>query len=141
MLFSVTNVLIALIAASLASQLARTLAQAGFIEAWTTPLWDSSWLLSPDSALGTFLHALMGYDAQPSAAQLAAYLGTLAFIVIGTRLLRPKAGGPQATRQAGLSTPANDTNGAGSIRPEGPTSSWPGSRPIWRRMPAGRSCV
>lgn len=87
--FSVTNVLIALLAGSLASQLARALTQAGFIESWTSPLWNSSQLLSPDSALGTFLHALVGYDAQPSAAQLASYLAALTFIYMGTRLLQP----------------------------------------------------
>jgi high-affinity iron transporter len=102
--FSVTNVLIALVAASLASQLARSLAQAGFIEAWTTPLWDSSWMLSQDSALGTFLHALVGYDAQPSAAQLGAWLATLAVISIGTRLLRERRPGGRAPSPASLST-------------------------------------
>jgi high-affinity iron transporter len=90
--FSVTNMLIALLAASLASQLARALAQAGFIDAWTSPLRDSSPWLSLDSALGALLHALIGYDAQPSAAQLAAYLGALTFIFVGRRLLRPAAG-------------------------------------------------
>lgn len=89
--FSVTNVLIALLAGSLASQLARALAQAGFIETWTSPMWDSTSLLSPDSAFGTLLHALVGYDARPSGAQLLSYLGALAFIYAGTRLFRPKA--------------------------------------------------
>ena len=89
--FSVTNVLIALLAGALASQLARALAQAGFIESWTSPLWDSNALLSQDSALGTFMHALVGYDAQPSAAQLGSYLAVLAVIYCGTRLLRPSA--------------------------------------------------
>ena len=89
--FAVTNVLIALLAASLASQLARALAQAGFLEAWSNPVWDSTRLLAPDSALGTLLHALVGYDARPSGAQLLSYLAVLAFIYVGTRLLRPKA--------------------------------------------------
>ena len=88
--FSVTNVLIALLAGSLASQLARALAQAGFIETWTSPVWDSTQMLSPDSAVGTLLHALVGYDARPSGAQLLSYLAALAFIYAGTRLLRPK---------------------------------------------------
>lgn len=88
--FSVTNTLIALLAGSLASQLARALAQAGFIEAWTGPLWDTTRFLSPDSALGTLLHALVGYDARPSGAQLVSYLAALAFIYVGTRLLKPK---------------------------------------------------
>ncbi len=63
----------------------RALTQAGFLEAWTNPLWDSSALLAPDSALGTFLHALIGYDAHPSAAQLAAYAAVLLAIFAGTR--------------------------------------------------------
>lgn len=92
--FTVTNGLIALLAAALASQLARALAQAGFLEAGNQALWDSNWLLRPDSALGTLLHALVGYDARPSAAQLASYLGVLALIYAGTRVLRPK---PAAT--------------------------------------------
>jgi high-affinity iron transporter len=86
--FAVTNLLIALLAASLASQLARALAQGGFIEVWTRPLWDSSSLLSQDSAAGTLLHGLVGYDARPSGAQLAFYLATLLTIYAGSRLLR-----------------------------------------------------
>ncbi|MDE2082508.1 MAG: FTR1 family protein [Burkholderiales bacterium] len=101
--FSVTNGLIALLAASLASQLVRALAQAGLIEAWTSPVWDTSRWLAPDSAPGTFLHALVGYDAQPSGAQLAAYLAVLVAIAAGTRLLKPKAASPQ---RAGRILPA-----------------------------------
>ncbi len=89
-LFMATNLLIALLAASIASQLARALNQAGLLEGWNTPLWDSSSWLSADSALGTLLHALVGYDARPSAAQLASYLGVLALIYAGTRLLAPR---------------------------------------------------
>jgi high-affinity iron transporter len=87
-LFAVTNVLIAVLAASIASQLVRSLAQVGFLERGTESLWDSSQLLAPDSALGTLLHALVGYDARPSAAQLTAYAGVLAFIYVATSLLQ-----------------------------------------------------
>jgi len=92
--FTATNLLIALLAGSLASQLTKSLAQAGFIERWTTPLWDTSAAVAPDSALGTLLHALVGYEARPSAVQLAAYLLVLAFIYAGIRMLRPA---PRAT--------------------------------------------
>ncbi|MBX9717076.1 MAG: FTR1 family protein [Burkholderiaceae bacterium] len=88
-LFAVTNVFIALLAASIASQLARALGQAGFVDLWSTPLWDTSHLLGADSALGTLLHALVGYDAQPSGAQLTAYLAVLLFIYAASRLLTP----------------------------------------------------
>ena len=87
-LFTASNVLIAIVAGSIASQLVKSLAQAGFIERWTSPVWDTTALLAPESALGTFLHALVGYDARPSAAQLASYVLVLAFIYAGTRVLR-----------------------------------------------------
>jgi high-affinity iron transporter len=86
--FATTNALIAVLAGSIASQLVKALTQAGFIERWTTPLWDTSASLAPDSAVGTFLHALIGYDARPSGAQLASYLAVLGLIYLGTRLLR-----------------------------------------------------
>lgn len=90
--FAATNVLIALLAGSIASQLARKLAQAGLVDGWSSPLWDSSRWLAADSALGTLLHALVGYDAQPSGLQLAAYLGVLLLIFAGTRLLLRRPG-------------------------------------------------
>jgi high-affinity iron transporter len=83
--FAVTQLLIALLAASLASQLARALAQAGLLELGSSPMWDSSGWLSPDSATGTLMHALVGYDAQPSAAQLTAYVLVLFVILAATR--------------------------------------------------------
>lgn len=85
-LFAATNVLIALLAASIASQLAKALVQAGLLERWSEPLWDSSAWLAPDSALGTLLRALLGYDARPSGVQLAFYFGVLSLIYVGTRV-------------------------------------------------------
>lgn len=87
-LFAATNLLIALLAASIASQLARALTQAGLLEHGTAPLWDSSAWLAADSPLGALLHALVGYDARPSAAQLVLYAAVLAGIFVGTRLVR-----------------------------------------------------
>jgi high-affinity iron transporter len=87
-IFNVTNVLIAILAGSIASQLVKSLAQAGLLDAWSSPVWDTTRLLAPDSALGTFLHALMGYDATPSGAQLVSYLAVLALIYAGTKLMQ-----------------------------------------------------
>jgi high-affinity iron transporter len=92
-LFAATNVLIALLAASIASQLAKALAQAGLLEVGILPLWDSSPLLAQDSTLGTLAHALVGYDAQPSGAQLTLYLGVLVLIAVGTRIASQMAAG------------------------------------------------
>jgi high-affinity iron transporter len=85
--FATTNLLIALLAASIGSQLAKSLAQAGLLARGTAPLWDTSFALAPDSALGTLLHALVGYDAQPCAAQLASYAAVLLVIYAGTRAM------------------------------------------------------
>lgn len=87
-LFATTNLLIALLAASIASQLAKALGQSGLLDIGGAPLWNSSGALAQDSAVGTVLHALVGYEARPSAAQLAAYLAVLALIYAGTRLLQ-----------------------------------------------------
>jgi high-affinity iron transporter len=103
-LFKVTNGLILLLAGAIASQLARALAQAGVVNAWSGALWDSSQVLPTDSPVGVLLHALAGYDAQPSGLQLAFYLGTVLAIVLATRLVRQqhsrdvRAGGPARAR-------------------------------------------
>jgi high-affinity iron transporter len=96
-IFTVTNVLIAVLAGSIASQLVKSLAQAGLLERWSAPVWDSSALLSPDSPLGTLLHALVGYDATPSAAQLMSYVAVLALIYVGTKLIRRTQSPPPRT--------------------------------------------
>ena len=87
-MFAVTNTLILLLAASIASQLARALSQAGVINAWGQPLWDTSSWLRVDSPVGTLAHALVGYEAQPTGVQLAFYLLALLVIVSGTRWVR-----------------------------------------------------
>ncbi len=79
--FSVTAILVLLLAASMASQVARSLVQADIIPSLGAPLWDSSSLLSQSSPLGTLLHGLVGYDAQPAGVQLIFYL--VALIGIG----------------------------------------------------------
>jgi high-affinity iron transporter len=84
-LFAVTNVMILVLAAAIASQLARALAQSGLVEFWSGPVWDTSAVLATDSALGVVLHALAGYDANPSGLQLAFYAATLLVVGFATR--------------------------------------------------------
>jgi high-affinity iron transporter len=87
-LFAVTNGFILLLAAAIASQLARALAQSGLVDAWSGALWDTSNFLRTDSPLGVVLHALAGYDARPSGLQLAFWVGTLIIIGLATRQVR-----------------------------------------------------
>ena len=83
--FAVTQALVILVTAAVASQLARALTQAGLVQSWTEPLWDTSRWLAPDSALGILLRALAGYDARPSGLQLLLYVSTLALLWTAAR--------------------------------------------------------
>lgn len=87
-MFAVTNLLVQLLAASIASQLARALAQAGLLNKWGQTLWDTSDWLRMDSPIGTVAHALAGYEAQPTGLQVAFYLLALLVMVGGTRWVK-----------------------------------------------------
>jgi high-affinity iron transporter len=92
-LFTVTNTLIALLAAGMAGQAVSVLHGADLLPGWGEHLWDTSAILADDSFLGRSLHALVGYSARPSGIQLAAWLGTLAMLAILSRVIgKPKGG-------------------------------------------------
>ncbi|MBP0614673.1 FTR1 family iron permease [Jiella mangrovi] len=80
-LFGVLSGLITLLAAGLAAQAMRFLAQGGWLNSWVTPLWDTSPVLSEQSLLGRVAHVLFGYASQPSASELAAYLAVIAVML------------------------------------------------------------
>lgn len=80
--FSVTNWLIALLAAGMAGQAAAVLASADIIPSWGERIWDTSFILGDGSWLGRALHALIGYSAAPSGVQIVAYVATLAVITL-----------------------------------------------------------
>lgn len=81
-LFKVTAVLITLVAAGLAAQTVGILQDAGFIQSLADPVWNSSWLLTDDGALGRVLRTLVGYRAEPTGMQVIAYVATVAVIVV-----------------------------------------------------------
>lgn len=86
--FSVTSGLVLLLAAGMAGQMARFLIQGDVLPALANPLWDTSRLLPLNSAAGTLLHVLAGYDPRPSAMQAIFYLGTLVLIALGMVFVR-----------------------------------------------------
>ena len=95
-LFGVTNGLIVLLAAGMASQGVGFLLAAGLVPSWGDTIWDTSWLLRETSIVGKMLHTLIGYTARPAGIQVVAYVATLVIIV----LLARKVGSPQrAARQ------------------------------------------
>jgi high-affinity iron transporter len=83
-----TTALIAVFAASMAGQLAHDAFQAGWLSMPPGPVWDTTARFSTDSALGTVLHALVGYDGRPSLAQLTGFAGTLVFLTVVMQLMR-----------------------------------------------------
>lgn len=86
--FSVTGWLIVLLAAGLAGQMARFLIQADWLPSLVSPLWDTSFILSADSLPGRILHALVGYEPNPSAMQMLFYGVTLALILAAAALVK-----------------------------------------------------
>ena len=81
-LFTVTNGLVALLAAGMAGQAAVFLVQANVLPSLGDELWDSSRLLADDSLIGRALHVLVGYSDRPMGVQLVAYLLVLLALAI-----------------------------------------------------------
>jgi len=78
--FTVTGVIVLLLAAGLAAGAANYLAQAGLLPRISEEVWDSSALLSTESLVGRVLHVLVGYNDRPSGIELLFYVVTLTTI-------------------------------------------------------------
>jgi high-affinity iron transporter len=89
--FSITGSLLLLLAAGLASQLARVLIQGDWLPAMASPLWDSAKVLPVNSVLGSTLHILIGYEAQPAGMQVLFYAVTLMTIMLAAFWVRRPA--------------------------------------------------
>jgi high-affinity iron transporter len=85
-LFSVTNALVALLAAGMAGQAAVFLVKADWIPSLGDQLWDTSRVLADDGLVGRALHALVGYSDRPMGVQVAAYLLVLGALLAASRL-------------------------------------------------------
>lgn len=72
----VSLVLLAFAAASMCIQATGLLIQADLLQA-DAPVWDTSKLIGEGSIIGQLLYALVGYEATPSALEVAAYAGSL----------------------------------------------------------------
>jgi high-affinity iron transporter len=88
-LFAVTSLMIAFLAAGMASQAVAFLAQADVLTALDTTVWDTSWLVSDGSLVGKALHTLIGYTDRPTAMQLVVYAATLVITFVLMKLLAP----------------------------------------------------
>jgi high-affinity iron transporter len=77
-MLKVTGWLLILLVAGLSSQGAGYLSAAGYFSHFSTPLWNTSWLLSEEDITGKALHSLIGYSARPTAIEVLFYVATLA---------------------------------------------------------------
>jgi high-affinity iron transporter len=85
--FSVTNWMLVVLAAGLASSAAGFLIQANLLPAWGNQLWDTSWLLTNGSLVGQAVHVLTGYEARPAGMQGVFWIVTFAALVAGMRVM------------------------------------------------------
>lgn len=83
--FKSINLMLILLAAGMASQLANYLSASEIISMGSEVLWDSSWLIKEDTIIGKLLNGLVGYSSNPSILQVVFYFSTIAFM---TRLLK-----------------------------------------------------
>jgi high-affinity iron transporter len=88
-IFTVTTVLIALLAAGMAAQAVQFLDAAGLINVLGQRLWDTSNVLPQDGLVGRMLHTLVGYTDRPTELQLIAYLATLLVMAVLARAVAP----------------------------------------------------
>jgi high-affinity iron transporter len=88
--FTVTGVLVTLLAAGLAAEAVRQLSNAGLINVLDGTLWDTSWLLGEDTWPGRVLHVLIGYMDRPTGIEVAAYVLTLAAIFLLAQRVRQR---------------------------------------------------
>ncbi|MGL4766689.1 MAG: FTR1 family iron permease [Formosimonas sp.] len=85
-LFAVTNVFVVLLAAGMMGQVGRKLVQVDVLPSGLNPLWDSSSWIGADSGMGTFLHALLGYEAQPSVTHVLFFGFGFLLMILAERL-------------------------------------------------------
>lgn len=85
--FRVTGTILVVVAAGLFAYSVHELQEAGWFPFLTTTAFDLSATLPDDAGLGAVLRGLVGYNADPTALELVAWIGYL--VVVGTLYLRP----------------------------------------------------
>ncbi|MDR3448177.1 MAG: FTR1 family protein [Alphaproteobacteria bacterium] len=88
--FTLTNVVLVLIAAGMAARGANYLVQAGLLEPMGSRLWDSSGFVADDSIAGRMLGALIGYVARPSGVEVGFYVATIATVLMLMHVARAR---------------------------------------------------
>ena len=88
--FKVINIMLVLLAAGMASQLANLLTSADLVSVLYTQVWDTSWLIDERDTAGKILHSLIGYSSRPTQLQLVFYISTIMIISLLVYISSPK---------------------------------------------------
>ncbi len=80
-------VLLGLAASGMSAQAMGLLIQADWVSV-AAPMWDSSGFIAEDSLTGQLLYALIGYEASPSAIEVATYAASIAVVALSAVLGR-----------------------------------------------------
>ena len=83
----VSIVLLSLAASGMSAQAMGLMIQADWISV-AAPLWDTSGFIAEDSLTGHLLYALIGYEASPSAIEVATYAASIAVMALSAILGR-----------------------------------------------------
>jgi high-affinity iron transporter len=111
--FTVTGVLVTLLAAGLAAEAVRQLSNAGLVNVLDGTLWDTSWLLSENSWPGRILHVLIGYMDRPTTIEMLAYVATIGTIYLLASRVHPRpAAKPHMVAQGARPTGLTDRDAA-----------------------------
>jgi high-affinity iron transporter len=87
-LFEITNILILLLAGSLASQIAKTANQADWISVFSEQAWDISHLIPNESFVAMVLHGILGFEVSPTQLQVIFYMVATFLIWIAARQMK-----------------------------------------------------
>ncbi len=90
--FDVTSIFLVLFAAGLLAQAVGEFQEIGALPMLTMSAWNTSLLLSNESALGSILRSLVGYNASPSVLEVIGYLFYWIVILLGIRLWTDRLG-------------------------------------------------
>jgi len=80
--FRIMGVILIIFAAGLLADAIQNMQQLGWITLGTTPLWNTTHILSEESQLGDLLHSFVGYAQEPTVLQGVFY--TLYLLIVGS---------------------------------------------------------
>lgn len=95
---AVSLVLLGLAAAGMSAQATGLLIQADWLSV-SGPFWDSSGIIAENSLTGQLLYALIGYEASPSAIEVATYASSILIMALSALLGRTVFGRRSAEEQ------------------------------------------